>query len=203
MRRCEMTKITTVSLGDGSFEAAVGRHRLVIDAPASLGGSGRGPTSVELFATSLGSCVAIFVADRGDRSLEPVPPRGKGGLGPGGIGTPARPVSVERGPPLDQAPEAMLSLVAEPGGFGLGVGTERDAAGDIVLVLPGPGRPILGDDDVEVLVERVEAQFEAVERALHVHVPGARGPGLVPEVQDGGGRGPARAREGGGRRPPP
>jgi len=58
-----MTKIRTVSRGDGSFETAVGEHRLVIDAPASMGGSGRGPTSVELFVTSLGSCVAVFVAD--------------------------------------------------------------------------------------------------------------------------------------------
>jgi uncharacterized OsmC-like protein len=57
-----MTTITTVSRGDGSFEAEVGQHRLVIDVPASMGGSERGPTSVELFATSLGSCVAAFVA---------------------------------------------------------------------------------------------------------------------------------------------
>jgi len=58
-----MTTITTVSRDDGTFETAVGDHRLVIDAPASMGGSSRGPTSVELFATSLGSCVAAFVAD--------------------------------------------------------------------------------------------------------------------------------------------
>jgi uncharacterized OsmC-like protein len=58
-----MTTIRTVSLGDGSFEAAVGEHRLVIDVPAGMGGVGRGPTSVELFATSLGSCVAAFVTD--------------------------------------------------------------------------------------------------------------------------------------------
>lgn len=58
-----MTTITTVSRGDGSFQATVGEHRLLIDAPAGMGGSGRGPTSVELFATSLGSCVAAFVSD--------------------------------------------------------------------------------------------------------------------------------------------
>lgn len=58
-----MTTITTTSKGDGSFEAVLGEHRLVIDVPEAMGGSGRGPTSVELFVASLGSCVAAFVRD--------------------------------------------------------------------------------------------------------------------------------------------
>jgi uncharacterized OsmC-like protein len=58
-----MATITTTSRGDGSFEAALGRHRVLVDVPESMGGSDRGPTSTELFVASLGSCVAAFVAD--------------------------------------------------------------------------------------------------------------------------------------------
>jgi putative redox protein len=57
-----MASITTYYKGDMRFEAVMGEHRLVIDAPASIGGTGRGPTPPELFVTSLGSCVAAFVA---------------------------------------------------------------------------------------------------------------------------------------------
>ena len=57
-----MSTITTYYRGEMVFEAVMGEHRLVIDAPASIGGQGRGPTPPELFVTSLGSCVAAFVA---------------------------------------------------------------------------------------------------------------------------------------------
>lgn len=57
-----MSTITTYYRGDMRFESVMGEHRLVIDAPESIGGKGRGPTPPELFVTSLGSCVAAFVA---------------------------------------------------------------------------------------------------------------------------------------------
>ncbi|HET7235116.1 MAG TPA: OsmC family protein [Actinomycetota bacterium] len=57
-----MSTITTYYRGDMSFEAVMGEHRLLIDAPATIGGKGRGPSPPDLFVTSLGSCVAAFVA---------------------------------------------------------------------------------------------------------------------------------------------
>jgi putative redox protein len=57
-----MPTITTSYRGDISFAADLSGHRLVIDVPASMGGKGRGPTPPELFVTSLGSCVAAYVA---------------------------------------------------------------------------------------------------------------------------------------------
>jgi uncharacterized OsmC-like protein len=57
-----MATITTVYRGDMGFEAILGERRLVIDVPQSMGGRDRGPTPIELFVASLGSCVAAFVA---------------------------------------------------------------------------------------------------------------------------------------------
>jgi uncharacterized OsmC-like protein len=57
-----MPTITTDYRGDMSFTTDLGRHRLVIDVPDSMGGKGRGPTPPELFVASLGSCVAAYVA---------------------------------------------------------------------------------------------------------------------------------------------
>ena len=58
-----MRTITTYYKGDMRFEAVMGGHHLVIEAPTSIGGKGRGPTPPELFVASLGSCVAAFVAN--------------------------------------------------------------------------------------------------------------------------------------------
>ncbi len=66
--RGAMTTITTVYSGDMRFEAVSGGHRLVIDVSASMGGKGRGPTPLELFVVSLGSCVAAFVASYCERT---------------------------------------------------------------------------------------------------------------------------------------
>lgn len=37
-------------------------HRVLADVPEKMGGQDRGPTPVELFAGSLGSCIAFYVA---------------------------------------------------------------------------------------------------------------------------------------------
>jgi uncharacterized OsmC-like protein len=57
-----MPTITTTYQGDMAFETMLGRHRLLIDVPAAMGGKDRAPTPPELFVASLGSCVAAFVA---------------------------------------------------------------------------------------------------------------------------------------------
>ena len=57
-----MPTITTAYQGDMAFETVLGRHRLLIDVPAGMGGKNRAPTPPELFVASLGSCVAAFVA---------------------------------------------------------------------------------------------------------------------------------------------
>jgi uncharacterized OsmC-like protein len=57
-----MPTITTTYTGDMAFETLLGRHRLLIDVPAAMGGKDRAPTPPELFVASLGSCVAAFVA---------------------------------------------------------------------------------------------------------------------------------------------
>lgn len=57
-----MPTITALHRDDGSIEAVMGEHRLIVDVRPDMGGKGRGPTSTELFVASLGSCVAAFVA---------------------------------------------------------------------------------------------------------------------------------------------
>jgi putative redox protein len=57
-----MAKITTVYKGDMLFESKLGNHSVIIDVPAGMGGSDRGPTPPELFVASLGSCVGAFIA---------------------------------------------------------------------------------------------------------------------------------------------
>lgn len=57
-----MPKISTYYKGDMLFESKMGKHSLLIDVPASMGGKDRSPTPPELFVASLGSCVGAFVA---------------------------------------------------------------------------------------------------------------------------------------------
>jgi uncharacterized OsmC-like protein len=57
-----MAKITTYYKDDMLFESKLGNHSVLVDVPASMGGSDRGPTPPELFIASLGSCVGAFVA---------------------------------------------------------------------------------------------------------------------------------------------
>jgi len=58
-----MAKITTSYKGDMLFESKMGNHSLVIDVPAGMGGSDRGPMPPQVFIASLGSCVGAMVAD--------------------------------------------------------------------------------------------------------------------------------------------
>jgi putative redox protein len=63
-----MATIRTVYSGDMSFETVMGKHRLLIDVPASMGGRDRAPTPPELFVASLGACVGAFVASYCERT---------------------------------------------------------------------------------------------------------------------------------------
>jgi putative redox protein len=58
-----MATITTTAVGNRSFEALVGRHRIATDVPADLGGEDRGPEPAQLFIVSLGACVATLVQE--------------------------------------------------------------------------------------------------------------------------------------------
>jgi putative redox protein len=57
-----MEKITSYYQGDGLVEAHIGKHRLVVDKPRYEGGYDRGPTPIELFISSLGTCVAMVIS---------------------------------------------------------------------------------------------------------------------------------------------
>jgi len=63
-----MEKITTVYKGSMLFETQMGRHNLVIDVPASMGGSDRGPIPPQIFVASLGRCIGAFVAEYCERN---------------------------------------------------------------------------------------------------------------------------------------
>jgi uncharacterized OsmC-like protein len=58
-----MAKITTVHKGDMLFETELGNHKLLVDVPAGMGGSDRGPTPPEVFVASLGGCVAALIGN--------------------------------------------------------------------------------------------------------------------------------------------
>jgi putative redox protein len=58
-----MPTISTHAVGDKSFETLVGRHRIVSDVPASMGGQDRGLEPAQLFVVSLGACVATLVQE--------------------------------------------------------------------------------------------------------------------------------------------
>ena len=67
-----MATITTYHKGDMLFETELGKHKLQVDVPASMGGSDRGPTPPEVFVASLGACVAALVANYLNKaSLDP------------------------------------------------------------------------------------------------------------------------------------
>ncbi len=63
-----METIRTQHKGDMLFETQLGRHKLQIDVPASMGGSDRGPMPPDVFVASLGACVAALVADYCNRA---------------------------------------------------------------------------------------------------------------------------------------
>jgi len=58
-----MATITTYHKGEMLFETELGKHSILVDVPASMGGSDRGPTPPEVFVASLGACVAALVAN--------------------------------------------------------------------------------------------------------------------------------------------
>ena len=47
--------------GGTRFDISAGRHMVVADQPVEDGGSDAGPSPIELFVASLGSCVAYFI----------------------------------------------------------------------------------------------------------------------------------------------
>jgi len=57
-----MAKIFSYYKGDGIVEARIGKHRLTVDKPTGYGGNDRGPTPIELFVSSLGTCVAMVIS---------------------------------------------------------------------------------------------------------------------------------------------
>src|SRR5690606_13310761 len=61
-----------------------------------------------------------------------------------------------------------------------------DAVGELVLVLPLPGCPVWGDQQVERKVHAFETKHEAAVRVLEVDVPAAKLPGVLVPEQDGG-----------------
>lgn len=58
-----MATIRTIHKGDMLFESTMGNHKLIIDVPAEMGGTDRGPQPPQIFIASLGSCVAALVAN--------------------------------------------------------------------------------------------------------------------------------------------
>ncbi len=63
-----MATITTHYKGDMLFETVIGKHKMVIDVPAEMGGSDRGPQPPQIFIASLGSCIGAFVAQYAERA---------------------------------------------------------------------------------------------------------------------------------------
>jgi len=57
-----MAKIMSYYKGDGMVEAQIGKHRLTVDKPRFVGGHDRGPTPIELFVSSLGTCVTMVIS---------------------------------------------------------------------------------------------------------------------------------------------
>ncbi len=57
-----MHRISSFYKGDGMVEAHIGKHRLTIDKPRYVGGHDRGPTPIELFISSLGTCVNMVIS---------------------------------------------------------------------------------------------------------------------------------------------
>jgi uncharacterized OsmC-like protein len=54
--------VTTYYKGGMLFESEVGKHRMLVDGPATWGGQDRGPMPPEVFMASIGSCVGVLVA---------------------------------------------------------------------------------------------------------------------------------------------
>lgn len=57
-----MEKIKSYYKGNGLVETQIGKHRLMIDKPRYAGGNDRGPTPIELFISSLGTCVNMVIS---------------------------------------------------------------------------------------------------------------------------------------------
>lgn len=57
-----MAKVINHYQGDGLIESHMGKHRVIVDKSYEAGGHDRGPTPVELFIASLGSCVTMVIS---------------------------------------------------------------------------------------------------------------------------------------------
>ncbi len=53
-------ELTVTSLGGDRHRITVRGHNIVVDQPVSDGGEDSGPTPIELFVASLGSCIAHY-----------------------------------------------------------------------------------------------------------------------------------------------
>jgi putative redox protein len=56
----ELNMIEVSFLDGEAYEIAIGGHRLTVDQPVEVGGTGSAPTPTELFIASLASCVAFY-----------------------------------------------------------------------------------------------------------------------------------------------
>lgn len=57
-----MAKIISKYQGNGLVEAQIGKHRITVDKSYQTGGKDRGPSPVELFVSSLGTCVTMVIS---------------------------------------------------------------------------------------------------------------------------------------------
>ena len=57
-----MAQVSIEYRGDMLLRATAGNHMLYVDLPATVGGKDRGMTPTELFAASLGACMAAVVS---------------------------------------------------------------------------------------------------------------------------------------------
>ena len=63
-----MEPVVTRHRGDLLFATQMGRHTLLADVPAKVGGQDRGPTGLQLLLGALSSCIAAMVVFAGLRA---------------------------------------------------------------------------------------------------------------------------------------
>lgn len=63
MDATKLSRVRVAETDEGGFvqEVVAGRHRFLVDEPASLGGTDAGPTPYDLLAAALGACTAMTI----------------------------------------------------------------------------------------------------------------------------------------------